>query len=303
MTLRVLIVEPEPEELLFLHEVLREIEDERLLADWAQIEPHGAVTWSEAARILSTNSPHVILLDLQLLKPSVDPELTQAELTTAERLQLLQTTAVHTPVIVLAGAGQEEAAIQLIREGAQDFVPKEQIDCEPLAHTLRNAIVRHKLLAAARGAALTDSLTGLPNRSAFLALAERDRKLAEKLGLRWMLLVAAPRNLEQIAAALGQQRRDLELMEAAERLRGIITPADLIGRITERHFAISIFDSEPESAEEAWARIRNAAAASRIDIGASVFDTSRPIGLDAMLDQALADLPPAHKSSKLAGAA
>jgi diguanylate cyclase (GGDEF)-like protein len=292
MTLRVLIVEPEAEELLFLQDVIREIEQERLLPEWSRIEPQCAVTWSEAQRMLSTSSPHAILLD-----PQVDLD----EEAPAQRLRLIQSAALDTPVIVMAAEGQEELALQLIREGAQDFVFKKQIDCAPLAHSLRNAILRHKLLAAARCAALTDSLTGLPNRSAFLSLAERDRKLAERLGRRWMLLIAEPRNLEQISLALGDQRRDLELMEAAEQLRGMITPADMIGRIGERHFAISVFDGDAESAEEAWARIRSAASQSRIEIGASIFDISRPIALDAMLEQALNDLP--RKSTKTAGVA
>ncbi len=295
MTLRVLIVEPEAEELLFLQDVLREIEEERLLPEWPQIEPQCAVTWSEARRMLSTSPPHAILLNPQI-DAQIDPAHAPAE------LRLIQNIAADIPVIVLAGGGQEELAIQLIREGVQDFVFKKQLDCAPLAHSLRNAILRHKLLAAARSASLTDSLTGLPNRAAFLSMATRDRKLAERLGRRWMLLIAEPRNLEQISLALGGQRRDLELLEAAEQLRGIITPADLMGRIGERHFAISVFDGEAESAEEAWARIRTSASQSRIEIGASIFDVSRPTSLDAMLEQALDDLPRAHKPPPLVAA-
>lgn len=279
MTLRILLIESEAEELLFLQDVLREIEQERLLAEWPQIEPLYAATWAEAEKILATSASQVILLDVKVGDQR------------AQTFQSAQTAAPDVPVILLLDSGDEELAARLIREGAEDFLLKNEVDCAPLAHAIRNAVLRHRRLSAAQAASLTDSLTGLPNRSGFLACAERDRKLAERLDRRWMLLVAEPRNLAEISRALGQQRRDLELVEAAEQLRSIATPADLVSRIGDRHFALGVFDSEVESAEEAWARIRAAAAEHRIDIGASIFDRERPLSLDAMFDQAMADLP------------
>ena len=288
MTLRVLLIESEAEELLFLQDVLREMEQERLLPEWPRIEPLYAATWAEARRILSTSPPHVILLDLDSGEDAGEKDAGEKP---AETFQSVQAGAPDVPVILLLNPAAEELAAQLIREGAEDFLLKHQVDCVPLAHAVRNAILRHRLLSAARAAAHSDSLTGLPNRVGFLAVAERDRKLAERLNRRWMLLIAEPRNLTALSHALGEQRRDLELVEAAEQLRGIATPADLVARIGERHFGLSIFDGDVESAEEAWVRIRAAAAEHRINIGVSIFDRSRPLSLDAMLQQALADLP------------
>ena len=54
---------------------------------------------------------------------------------------------------------------------------------------------------------------------------------------------------------------------------------------------MSVFDGEIESVEEAWVRIRDAAAEVRIDVGVSIFDPGRPLSLDAMIEQATADLP------------
>jgi two-component system, cell cycle response regulator len=302
MTLRVLVIESEAEELLFLQDVLREIEQERLLPEWPQIEPLFAANWAEAERILSTSPPHAILLDLELDpdgKHSADEQCTQM-------FGLVQTAAADVPVILLLEAGDEPLATRLMRKGAEDFLLKGQIDCAPLAHALRNAVLRRRLLSAARASSLTDSLTGLANRAGFLGIAARDRKLAERLKRRWMLLVAKPRNLEEISRALGEQRRDLELVEAAEQLRGMITPADLAARIDDRHFAVGVFDTEVESVEEAWLRMRHAAAEVRMDVGASIFDPGRPLSLDAVMELAMADLPQAGESKpapRAAGAA
>jgi diguanylate cyclase len=282
MTLRILLVEPEAEELLFLQDVLREVEEERLLPEWPKIEPLCAATWAEAQRILATSPPQVILLGLQGDDLEADGDCA---------FRSAQAIAPDVPVILLLSSAGEELAARLMREGAEDFLLKREVDCAPLAHALRNAVLRHRQLSAARAAAHADSLTGLPNRAGFLAIAERDRKLAERLNRRWMLLVAEPRNLAALSRALGEQRRDLELVEAAEQLRSIATPADLVARIGERHFAFSVFDGDVETAEEAWVRIRAAAAEHRIDIGASIFDFDRPLSLDAMLEQAMADLP------------
>ena len=71
---------------------------------------------------------------------------------------------------------------------------KKDLDCAPLAHAMRNAMERHRMVCAMRASATTDALTGLPNRGGFLTYADRDRKLAERLGRRLMVLVAEPRN-------------------------------------------------------------------------------------------------------------
>ena len=295
--LRVLLMESEPEEVLFLQDVLREIEQNGWLREWPKIEPEYAVTWAEAERTLLTSPPHAILLS---------PDL--ADKQGVETFRLAQAAAPEVPIILLVNNGDESLAAKLIREGAEDFIFKKKVDCEPLAHALRNAVLRHRLLAATRAQALTDSLTGLYNRAGFLQAAERDHHLAERLGRRWMILVAEPRNLAVLGRALGEQRRELALIEAADQLRAIASPADTLARVSDGHFALGIFDTEVESVEEAWARVRSLAAEQRIDIGASVFDSARPIAVEAMLTQALADLPvpktpQANERSIVAGAA
>jgi PleD family two-component response regulator len=284
MNLRILLIESEPEEMLFLHDVLREIEEGRWLPEWPRIEPVSAATWSEAEPILAASPPHAILLDLGLDTGSTN-------VSSAETFRRVQAMSPEVPVILVLNPQDEALAVRLIREGAEDFLLKTSIDCAPLAHALRNAVLRRRLLASARAAALTDSLTGLCNRPGFLNSATRDRQLAERLERRWMLLIAEPRNLTEMAVAFGEQRRDLELMQAADHLRRIVTPADALARISEHHFAITVFDSEAESVEQAWGRIRNAAAEHRIELGVSIFHGQNPLSVDAMIEQALADLP------------
>lgn len=290
--LRVLLVESEPEEMIFLHDVLREIEESRWLPEWPQLEPLSAATWEEAERILTGPSchtaspqaiPHVIVLN---------PDLPGQQ--GAATFRLAQAAAPNVPVILVVNPGDEALAVRLIREGAQDFLFKKSIDCGPLSHALRNAVLRHRLLAASRAAERTDSLTGLANRADFLASAGRDRSLAERIKRPWLLFVAKPSNLTTdegpFAGAFNDQRRDIELVEAADHLRGIATQADALARIDERHFALSVFVDDTETAEEASSRIQTAAARLGIEMGVSAFRSHTPIGVDGMIGQAFADL-------------
>ena len=294
MNLRILLVESEPEEVVILQDVLREIEDERWLHEWPEIELLHAATWQEAEGILTNAAypgslPHAVLLN---------PDLADSQ--GAQTFRRFQACAPDVPVILLVNASDLSMATKLVREGAQDFLIQKQVDCAPLAHALRNAVARHRLLAAARAATLADALTGLPNRTSFLAQAARDRKLAERLGCRWMLLIAEPRRLTAAGEANGDRRRDLELrdlelVDTADSLRSIASPVDTLARIGERRFAMTIFDSELETLEEAWMRIRAAAAERRIEVGVSIFDPHRPVILEVMIEHAELDLAPTPK--------
>jgi PleD family two-component response regulator len=279
--MRVLLVESESEDALFFQDVLAEIESGRYWDKWVHIETLHAATCSEAVAILGNETLDVILLDLDL-----------ADSQGIDTFRAAQAQAPEIPVVLLVGPESGELAARMVRDGAQDFLIKKQVDCAPLAHAIRNAVERHRLLMAARAAATTDPLTGLLSRNGFLACADRDRKLAERLDRRLMVAVAEPKSLSEIASAYGEHRRDLALVEAADHLRTLVGPTDLLGRIEETRFGLASFDTELESVEEIWARIHASAASHRILIGAAIFDADRPAPLEALLDQAVLDLTP-----------
>jgi len=280
MSMRVLLVESELEDVLFFKDVLTEIEVGRYWSNWVHVETLHAANWSEAAAILADEVADVILLDLDL-----------ADSQGIDTFRRAQSQAPEIPVILLVGPEDETLAARLVRDGAQDFLIKRRVDCAPLAHAIRNAVERHRLLMAARAAAMSDPLTGLLNRGGFLTYAGRDRKLAERLGRRLMVLIAEPKSLSDIASAYGEQRRDLALVEAADHLRSLAGSTDLLARIGETRFGLTIFDTELETVEEAWARLHGSVG-HRILIGAAVFDEEHPASLEALLEKAARDLTP-----------
>ncbi len=279
--MRVLLIESEPEEVLFLRDVLMEIGEGRYWSNWVNLDVLDAPSWSEASVILSQEPVDIVLLNLDLRDSHG-----------METFRRAQSAAPEIPMVLLVGTSEESLGLRLVRDGAEDFLLKKQVDCAPLAHAMQNAIERHRLLSAARAAATHDTLTGLLNRAGFLTSAARDRKLAEMLGRRLMIMVSEPKNLAEIAIAHGDQRRDLTLVEAADHLRALAGPADLLGRIECARFGMTVFDTDVESVEEAWARIHTALLQHRIQVGASIFSPDHPASLDALLDQASTDLAP-----------
>lgn len=288
MNIRALLVESEPEDVTFLKDVLVEIEAGRHWKPFVSIETIHAPTWSIASAILASEHIDVLLLN---------PNLPDSE--GIETFRRAQVVAKQVPVILLASAGDDdETAIRIIREGAQDFLIKRHVDCGPLAHAMRNAIERHRLLNSARAASMTDSLTGLPNRSWFTSFADRERKLAERLNRRMMILLLEPKNLAEIASTFGDQRRDLTLVEAADHLRSLMGPTDMAARVGELRFGLVILETDAESLESIWARMHAAAESHHVRLGAAIFDPERPISLDTLLEHASADLLPSAVAAR-----
>ena len=281
MNLRILVVESNPEDLLFLLDVLEEVDGAPEWTAWTQLTTAYASSWAEASSHLSSGSQHVVLLN---------PNLSDCH--GVETFRRCQALAPQVPVVLLLDPGEMPLAEQLLREGAQDFLAKTEVDRAPLARTIGNAVNRHRLLIATQSVAMVDLLTGLLSRAAFLVLAERDLRLAERLGRRVIVVLAEPGPPNRPSSGVATQDRDLELVETAEQLRNLAGAMDLVARIGHNRLAVTILDTDRESAEEVWARMHTASTQRRISLGAAVFDPCRPNGLQDLLERAELDLAP-----------
>jgi len=279
--MRLLLIESEPEDVLFLRDVLVEIGESRCWSNWLNMEVLDAHSWAQAEAILSQEPVDVVLLDLD-----------QRDCDGRETFRRARKAVPEIPIVLLLSAAEESLGMRLVRDGAQDFLVKKQVDCLPLAHAIESAIERHRLLTAAWAVSTHDTLTGLLNRSGFLASADRDRKLAERLGRRLMVLVVEPGSLGEIETTYGEQRRDLLLMETADQLRGVAGPADLLARIESARFGMTVFDTELESIEHAWLRFESAFGQHRIRAGRAIFSADRPATLETLLEEAACGLAP-----------
>mgnify|MGYP003351565071 CR=1 FL=1 len=283
MRLHILLVDSDPEETLFHQDVLAEIQEGQYWPDYIEIACIHAPTWSDAESILSSSLP-TEKVDLILL--SLDLEDAQGP----EGSRRARAAAPEIPLILIVDEDETDIALQQIREGAQDFLVVGQVDCAPLAQAMRTAMERQRVVNALRSAVFVDELTGLPNAAAFYASAERNRKLAERLGCRFLLLLAEPHYEGTHPAAALSHSADLRVMEAADKLRELTGPADLLARISDHRFAVALLGTPAEPVEAAWSRMHRAAAEHHFFIGTAIMDPELPTTLDSLLDQAARDL-------------
>lgn len=123
--LRVLLIEDNPGDARLIREMLREVSAVRVRLTLAD---------SLAASLALLADADVVLLDLSL------PD--SQGLDTFCRLRAHAPTL---PVVVLTGLDDETVAVRAVQEGAQDYLPKGQVDGHLLMRSLRYAIERKRL--------------------------------------------------------------------------------------------------------------------------------------------------------------
>lgn len=146
-TLTVLLIEDNPDYAgLVQHWLSTTAEDVAFVLNWTDTLAAGLDRLAEGA-------VDVVLLDLGL------PDSCGVETFLAIRAQ-----AAGAPVIVLSGGEGESLALQMIQEGAEDYLVKSSCTAELLVKTLRYAVVRHKWQvrqANAAGAANNAKIIGV----------------------------------------------------------------------------------------------------------------------------------------------
>jgi DNA-binding response OmpR family regulator len=211
--IQLLLVEDNPEDEKLISEALIEIEESRQWCNWRSSSRVPVDRLADALNCLGRLSFDAILLNLSL--PD-SPSLLDSFLD-------VMACAGSVPVLILADEPDENLANRLLREGAQDFLVKAELDCVPFARAIRYSIERQRWASAARASAFVDQLTGVLTRDAFLHVASC-RGTVESVALA------------EISADL--QALDPLLIQAAEALRGVLDPPSVVGRWDRRRFCV-----------------------------------------------------------------
>src|SRR5579872_942880 len=111
-----------------------------------------------------------------------------------------------------------------------------------LAQTLKRTVtcaVKQSLLdRELRSLALTDDLTCLYNRRAFLALAAQQLKVARRKAQGLLLFFADVNNLKEINDTYGHREGDFALVRVADALEKTFRNSDVIARLAGDEFAV-----------------------------------------------------------------
>ncbi|RKY46411.1 MAG: hybrid sensor histidine kinase/response regulator, partial [Candidatus Omnitrophota bacterium] len=132
--IKVFLVEDNPSEFVLIKEMLTKLKDYSL-------EVEGAASLNESIEKLQNRKVDVVLLDLNL--PDSKGEDTFLKL--YQRFPQL-------PVVVLTGFDDEELAVKVVRQGAQDYLVKGRVDAYLTVKAISYAIERKRIEEALRKA-------------------------------------------------------------------------------------------------------------------------------------------------------
>ena len=175
----------------------------------------------------SGNRDYLVLLDLNL------PD--SAGLAT---LATLREAHPRVPVVVLTGTTDEAIGLQALRDGAQEFLGKDELMGRSLARVIRFASERYRLQAIIEQTALVDPLTDVYNRRGFELSVLPRLSAAKRSGSESTVLYADLDGLKGINDLHGHQAGDTALRAAAAVLKSTLRTSDLVARIGGDEFAV-----------------------------------------------------------------
>jgi diguanylate cyclase (GGDEF)-like protein len=159
------------------------------------------------------------------------------------------------PVVVVTAFPDEKVAMQAVRNGAQDYLVKGDVTGKIIARVLVYALQRHKMQEELKSLALTDELTGLGNRRAFVTLAQHHIKLSQRTHKGFWIFLADLDGLKKINDGYGHAAGDQALVAVAQALLNTFRQSDVVARIGGDEFAVLAVDAEKETGEAILARL------------------------------------------------
>jgi len=203
-----------------IRDALAEIEEYGPRFDWFESDVVAVDYLSDALHCLDRGRFDAVLLDLDLPDSPV-------MLNTFSQVQVASP---GMAIVGLLDASDASLAYRLLREGAQDVLVKPDIECGPLATSLRFAIERQRRSRALRAISFFDDLTGFYSRYGFMSLAGHDMTAARAAG--------APITMAVLEIVGLPKDSDLLLLDIAEVLQTTFSDATLIGRLDPASFGV-----------------------------------------------------------------
>ena len=154
-----------------------------------------------------------------------------------------------TAIIMLSHHDDESLAMACIEAGAQDFIPKHEVNVPRLMRAILHARERHRMEMELRESheklrclAEQDPLTGLANRYVFENTLQHALPQAKRKGNSVALVLLDLDKFKHINDTLGHAAGDSLLMEVSNRLQSKLRCGDLLCRIGGDEFAIIVHD-------------------------------------------------------------
>ena len=232
-------------------------------------------TDSEAGRAeLARGEADVIFLDYLLGKT-----------TGLELLKSIRQSGDDRPIVVLTGYGDERIAAEIIREGADDYLPKAQISSESLARAISNARRNYKRrqdaqdhLREVERLAITDPLTGLYNHYYFDDCIRQELSRARRYTCPLSCLMLDIDHFKRVNDTFGHLFGSMVIQEAARLIKEVLRDVDVIARYGGDEFAVILPHTDGAGAFTVAEKIRKRIEAKVFTDGVKVVSVTISIG-------------------------
>jgi len=201
-------------------------------------------------------------------------------------LQWMAKEFLDTPVISIAGHGDEVVASEMIKAGAFDYLPKANIDQNVLLNSIFKALEQFKLKkeierfhAEMVQMATRDPLTGLRNRNRMNELLEKEFNRARRYGTDLACLLMDLDLFKNINDTYGHPFGDYVLKQFGRRLAENLRDSDKCFRYGGEEFMILLPNAGIHSARQTAEKIRSICEAEPYDDGGNAVTVTVSIGL------------------------
>ncbi len=186
-----------------------------------------ANTLSMGVECLGTAKFDVVLTDLNL------PYSTRRE-TVASVAQFVD----DVPIVILSGSEDREVAALALRNGIQDYLPKNEVTGLTLNRAIRYAIDRYKTRLHLSWLANHDPVTSLHNRHYFNERLEKLLNSSKRAPGHLGLAVLDLDNFKNVNDSYGHDVGGLLLIAVSKRLGSVIRAGDTLARLGGDEFAV-----------------------------------------------------------------
>jgi diguanylate cyclase (GGDEF)-like protein len=149
----------------------------------------------------------------------------------------------------------ENLALRAVREGAQDYIVKGEMEAPQLLRAVNFAIERHRTAEEVRKLTLVDELTGLLNRRGFYSLGKQHIKIAQRASRQLVLFYIDLDGLKLVNDQFGHFEGDQALRQIASILKETFRSSDLIARLGGDEFTVLAIDAVRDSVDNMLSRL------------------------------------------------
>lgn len=170
------------------------------------------------------------------------------------------------PVILVTETSGDQAAVTAVRAGAEDCLGLQEATGPALVRAMLCALERTSHAATLRTQAVTDPLTGLPNRHALQKSIDHAVAMARRKGRGLAVLFLDLDGFKDVNDAYGHEAGDRVLQELARRFAARTRDMDTVARIGGDEFVVVMEDLADARFAGTLAAKLLAAAAAPVDV-------------------------------------